>query len=69
MATEQEQLDILKSEVSDLKTRMAVAESNISEIKNKIDKIEGNTSKIIWLVGSAIILSLLNMVLKGGIQI
>lgn len=69
MAIEQAQIDQLKEEVSDLKTRMAVAESNIREISKKIDKIEGNTSKIIWLVGSAIILSALNMIIKGGVQL
>lgn len=69
MATEQERLDKLEEKVRGLEVRAAVMESDINTIKISISKIEGNTSKIIWLVGSAIVIALLNLIIKGGVQL
>lgn len=69
MATEQERLDKLEEKQREHEVRLAVAESDIKTIKTSISKIEGNTSKILWLVGSAIIIALLNLIFKGSVQI
>jgi hypothetical protein len=69
MATEQERLDKLETDMNQMNLRMTLAESNIDEMGKKLDKIEGNTGKIIWILVSAIILAVLNTILKGGVQL
>lgn len=69
MATEQERLDKLETDMIQMNLRMTLAESNIKEMGKKLDKIEGNTGKIIWILVSAIILAVLNMIIRGGVSI
>lgn len=66
MDVEQEIKD-LKKQVSDLDFRTKINERDIQAITAKLDKIEGNTSKIMWLIITAVVLALLNTVIKGGI--
>jgi hypothetical protein len=56
----------VEGRVSSLEIRMAVAESNIKEFGRKLDKIDNNISKLTWIVISAVILAVLQSVLKGG---
>jgi chaperonin cofactor prefoldin len=67
MATEQEQIDQLKSDVNDIKTRLAIAENNIEKIDQKLDKIDTNLNKVMWILITAVLLAVLNVVIKGGI--
>lgn len=67
MATEQEQLDVLKSEMIAVKIDVAVAKSDINMVKGKLDKIDTNISKLTWIVVGAVVLAILNSVLKGGV--
>lgn len=69
MATEQERLDKLENDMIQMNLRMTLAESNIKEMGKKLDKIEGNTGKIIWILVSAIILAVLNMIIRGGVSL
>lgn len=62
-----EEVAELRGEVGDLKIRVAVAESNISEVKSKLNKIDTNISKLLWLVGAAILAIIINILFKGGI--
>jgi hypothetical protein len=66
MDVEQEIKD-LKRQVSDLDFRTKINERDIQAITAKLDKIEGNTSKIMWLIITAVVLALLNTIIKGGI--
>jgi hypothetical protein len=66
MDVEQEIKD-LKKQVSDLDFRTKINERDIQAITAKLDKIEGNTSKIMWLIITAVVLALLNTIIKGGI--
>jgi chromosome segregation ATPase len=57
----------LESHVNKIETRLAVAESNIKEIFKKLDSIDNNTTWILRLILGALILSIIGLVIKGGI--
>ena len=57
----------IEQEVYDLKVRTSVNETNIKTVTDDVKDIKNNTSKLVWLVGSAVILTILNIVLKGGV--
>ena len=57
----------LEDDVTDIKTRMAVAESNIKDIKDDISSIKSNTSWILRLIIGAIVGAVLGLILQGGI--
>lgn len=57
----------LEDDVTDIKTRMAVAESNIKDIKDDISSIKSNTNWILRLIIGAIVSAVLGLILKGGV--
>lgn len=57
----------LESDVSDLKTRMAVAEAGIKDVKEDLSSIKSNTNWILRLIIGAIVTALLGLIVKGGI--
>ena len=57
----------LEDDVTDIKTRMAVAESNIKDIKDDISSIKNNTNWILRLIIGAIVGAILSLVVKGGL--
>jgi chromosome segregation ATPase len=57
----------LENDVSDMKTRLAVAESDIKNVKEDLQSIKNNTTWILRLILGAIILSVLGLIIKGGI--
>lgn len=57
----------LESDVSDLKTRMAVAEAGIKDVKEDLSSIKNNTNWILRLIVGAIVSALLGLIIKGGI--
>lgn len=65
--SDQERIQTLETEVVDLKIRMRVNELGVEELKMTVKEIKQNTSKIVWLVGSALILAILQFVFKGGL--
>lgn len=65
--TEKERIQILEDEVVDLKIRMKVNELGVEELKTTVKEIKGNTSKIVWLVGTALVLAVVQFIIKGGI--
>jgi hypothetical protein len=62
-----EKIAKLEQEVYDLKVRTSVNETNIKSVTDDVKEIKNNTSKMVWLVGSALILTLLNLIMKGGV--
>jgi uncharacterized membrane protein len=56
--------------LTQLETRVAVAENNIDTINKKLDKIESNTTWLLRIVIGAIILAILGLVViqKAPIQ-
>lgn len=57
----------LESDVSDLKTRMAVAEAGIKDVKEDLSSIKNNTNWILRLIVGAIVTALLGLIIKGGV--
>lgn len=57
----------IEGRVTSLEIRVAVAESTIKEIGKKLDKIDANISKLTWIVIGAVVLAILNTVIKGGV--
>ena len=69
MATDKERIDKLEVDMVDVKTRLAVAESNIEEMSKRLEKIDNNTSWTVRLLLSGIIVAVLNLILKGGVNL
>lgn len=59
----------LEGEVSDLKTRMAVAESSIKEIKEDVSSIKDNTTWILRLVVGGLIGGIITFIIQGGFNL
>jgi predicted sugar kinase len=59
----------IEGRVTSLEIRVAVAESNIKEFGRKLDKIDANISKLTWIVISAVVLAVLNVIFKGGVNL
>lgn len=56
----------LEGRITSLEIRMAVAESNQKEFGRKLDDIKANINKLTWIVIGAVVLAILQTVLKGG---
>lgn len=69
MATDKERIDKLEVDMVDVKTRLAVAESNIEEMSRRLEKIDNNTSWTVRLLVSGFIIAVLNLILKGGVNL
>lgn len=67
MATEQERITNLETEMITVKIDVAVAKSDINMVKGKLDKIDTNINKLTWIVVGAVILAVLNSVLGGNL--
>ena len=59
-------LNKLESDMTDMKTRVAVAESNIKEIREDISGIKDNTTWILRLVIGGIIGAIITFLASGG---
>ena len=59
----------IEGRVTSLEIRVAVAESNIKEFGKKLDKIDANISKLTWIVIGAVVLAVLNVIFKGGVNL
>lgn len=62
----EERVSKLESDISDVKTRLAVAESNIKDIKEDIASIKNNTTWILRIVIGAVVSAVLGLIIKGG---
>lgn len=61
-------VDMLRNDVVDIKTRLAVAESNIRDMKEDISTIKSNTTWILRLIIGGIVGAVLSFILRGGVQ-
>ncbi len=52
----------------DIKTRLAVAESNIKDVKEDISSIKNNTTWILRIIIGFVIMGLLGLLTTGGIS-
>lgn len=51
----------------ELHTRLRVLESTVNTLKDELHKINANLSRIMWVILTAIILAILNLIIRGGI--
>lgn len=65
--SDQERIAKLEIDVVQLRIETEVNKMAIGELKTTVTEIKQNTNKIVWLVGSALILALLNLIFKGGL--
>lgn len=56
----------LEADMSDVKTRLAVAESNIKDVREDLSSIKNNTTWILRLIIGAVIMAVLALIFKGG---
>lgn len=61
-------VDMLRNDMVDVKTRLAVAESNIRDMREDIGTIKSNTTWILRLILGGIMGAVLSFILKGGVQ-
>lgn len=61
-------VDMLRSDMVDVKTRLAVAESNIKDMREDIGTIKNNTTWILRLIIGGIVGALLTFIIQGGVQ-
>lgn len=61
-------VDMLRNDMVDVKTRLAVAESNIRDMREDIGTIKNNTTWILRLIIGGIMGAVLSFILGGGIQ-
>lgn len=59
---------MLRDDMVDVKTRLAVAESNIRDMKEDISTIKSNTTWILRLIIGGIVGALLTFIIQGGVQ-
>lgn len=63
----EERVARLESDMSDVKTRLAVAETNIKDIKEDISSIKSNTTWILRIVIGAVVGAVLSLIIRGGV--
>ncbi|NUK30993.1 hemolysin XhlA family protein [Parageobacillus sp. VR-IP] len=59
---------MLRDDMVDVKTRLAVAESNIKDMREDISAIKSNTTWILRLIIGGIVGALLTFIIQGGVQ-
>jgi len=57
----------IKEDNVDVKTRLAVAESNIKDVKEDISSIKSNTTWILRIIIGFMIIGLLGLLTTGGV--
>lgn len=63
----EERVTKLEYDMTDVKTRLAVAEAGLKDMKEDMQSIKNNTTWLLRLVIGAIIGAVLVLVLKGGV--
>jgi len=59
---------MLRDDMVDVKTRLAVAESNIKDMREDISAIKSNTTWILRLIIGGIVGAVLSFIIQGGVQ-
>jgi cation transport ATPase len=59
---------MLRDDMVDVKTRLAVAESNIKDMREDISAIKSNTTWILRLIIGGIVGAVLSFIIQGGLK-
>lgn len=65
---DEQRVSKLEHDMTDVKTRLAVAESNIREIREDIGGIKDNTTWILRLLIGGLVGAMLTFIIKGGLM-
>lgn len=57
----------LENDMSDVKTRLAVAEASLKDVKEDITSIKSNTTWILRIIVGAIVTALIGLLIKGSV--
>lgn len=57
----------LEDDMTDVKTRLAVAEAGLKDMKEDMKSIKNNTTWILRLIIGAVVTATLGLIIKGGI--
>ncbi|MFJ7697080.1 hemolysin XhlA family protein [Lysinibacillus fusiformis] len=63
----EQRMERLETDMTDVKTRLAVAESNIKEIREDIGGIKDNTTWILRLLIGGLVSAMGAFIIKGGL--
>ncbi|MFA1738777.1 hemolysin XhlA family protein [Lysinibacillus fusiformis] len=63
-----QRIERLETDMTDVKTRIAVAESNIKEIREDIGGIKDNTTWILRLLIGGLVGAMVAFIIKGGLM-
>lgn len=63
-----QRIERLETDMTDMKTRLAVAESNIKEIREDLGGIKDNTTWILRLLIGGLASAVLAFIIKGGLM-
>ncbi|MGG3737526.1 hemolysin XhlA family protein [Aeribacillus pallidus] len=61
-------IEKLEADMTDVKTRLAVAESNIKDMREDISAIKNNTTWILRLIIGGIVGAVLSFIIQGGLK-
>ncbi len=64
----EQRMERLETDMTDVKTRLAVAESNIKEIREDIGGIKDNTTWILRLLIGGLVSAMGAFIIKGGLM-
>lgn len=59
-------LDNHEIRITALEVENAINKTNIQNLTNKLDKIDSNISRLNWLILSAVVLAVMNLIMGGG---
>jgi predicted nucleic acid-binding Zn-ribbon protein len=59
---------MLRDDMVDVKTRLAVAEANIKDMREDISAIKSNTTWILRLIIGGIVAAVLSFIIQGGMR-
>jgi chromosome segregation ATPase len=65
----EKEVEVLRAESTDTRTRLAVAENNIQEIKGELKSIKSDTNWIIRLIIGGIIMAVIGFLISGGFKV
>lgn len=61
------QVKQLTKDISELDKRMTITEAGLKDVKEDLKAIKGNTTWLLRIVIGAVIMALLNLIIKGDI--
>lgn len=62
-------MEAVHGRISDLKQRVTVLETDLPYIRRGVEKIESLINRAVWIIVSAILVSFMAFILRGGLNV